>query len=143
MGGAAVLRSVALLGVGPEAVIVESVFGRMLGAVRNRFDLMGVPSFPGAELLVFWGGAQMGFSGFSHNPEEYAHACDCPVLVLHGAEDRHARLEEGEAIYKNLTGTKEMVVFEGAGHTSLHAADPEKWKAAVESFLATKTKRVP
>jgi uncharacterized protein len=143
MGGAAMLRSVAVHGVKADGVILESVFGRMLGAVRNRFGLMGVPSFPAAELLVFWGGVQMGFSGFSHNPEEYAHACDCPALVLHGAEDRHARLEEGEAIYKNLTGTKEMVVFDGAGHTSLHGADPEKWNAAVETFLAKFRNRVP
>jgi alpha-beta hydrolase superfamily lysophospholipase len=143
MGGAAVLRSVAALEVKPDGVILESVFGRMLGAVRNRFGLMGVPSFPAAELLVFWGGVQMGFSGFSHNPEEYARSCDCAALVLHGAEDRHARPEEGEAIYKNLTGNKERVVFEGAGHTSLHGADPEKWKAVVESFLATKPKREP
>jgi len=136
MGGAAVLRSIADLEVKPDGVILESVFGRMLGAVRNRFGLMGVPSFPGAELLVFWGGVQVGFSGFTHNPEEYARACDCAALVLHGAEDRHARLEEGMAIFKNLGGSKNLVVFEGAGHRSLYAVAPERWREAVGQFLA-------
>src|SRR5262249_17867612 len=98
MGAAAVFRSIPALGVEPDGVILESVFARMLGTVRNRFDLMGAPSFPAAELLVFWGGAQAGFSGFEHNPEEYATACTCPALVLHGAHDRRARLEEGEAV---------------------------------------------
>ncbi len=143
MGGAAVLRSIAALEVEPDGVILESVFGRMLGAVRNRFGLMGVPSFPLAELLVFWGGVQVGFSGFSHNPEEYARACHCAALVLHGAEDHHAQLAEGEAIYDNLTGSKKMVVFQGAGHTSLYAAAPEQWRAAVAQFLTKLAKRAP
>jgi uncharacterized protein len=136
MGGAAVLRSIAALDVKPDAIILESVFGQMLGTVRNRFGLMGLPSFPGAELLILWGSVQVGFSGFSHNPEEYARACECGALVLHGAEDRHARPEEGEAIYKNLRGSKELVVFNGAGHTSLYAIAPERWREVVGQFLA-------
>jgi pimeloyl-ACP methyl ester carboxylesterase len=135
MGGAAVLRSIAALDVHPDAVILESVFDRMLGTVRSRFVLMGVPSFPAAELLVFWGGVQIGFSGFEHNPVEYAPSCRCPALVLHGAEDRHAKLEDGQAIFRNLTGSKEMVVFARAGHTSLQEADRERWAAAVDQFL--------
>jgi hypothetical protein len=143
MGGAAILRSIAALEVKPDAVILESVFGRMLGAVRNRFAVMGVPAFPAAELLVFWGGVQVGFSGFGHNPEEYARACNCAALVLHGADDRHARLEEGKTIYENLTGSKELVIFEGAGHTALYGAAPGQWKAAVERFLTKIAKGVP
>lgn len=135
MGGAAVLRSIAASGEQPDAVILEAVFGRMLQAVRNRFGMMGVPSFPGAELLVFWGGVQIGFSGFQHNPEEYARVCDCPALVLHGDADRHARLEEGQSVCANLKGPKELVVFEGAEHTSLHRFAPARWKAAVGAFL--------
>jgi alpha-beta hydrolase superfamily lysophospholipase len=143
MGGAAILRSIAALGVKPDGVILESVFGRMLGAVRNRFDAIGVPSFPGAELLVFWGSVQLGFSGFDHNPEEYAPACDCPALALHGAEDRHARPEGAEAIYKNLKGTKELVIFAEAGHTSLHKVAPQRWRDCVGQFLTKQLVRRP
>lgn len=135
MGGAAVLRSIAALEVRPDAIILESVFDRMLTTVRNRFDLMGVPSFPAAELLVFWGGMQVGFSGFGHNPAEYARHCDCATLVLHGAQDRHAKPEEGKAIYENLAGSKEIVVVADAGHTSLLGAGPGQWKAVVWNFL--------
>ena len=59
MGAASVLRSVHSCGVQPDAIIAESVFDRMLTTVRHRFELMGVPSFPCAELLVFWGGRQL------------------------------------------------------------------------------------
>jgi alpha-beta hydrolase superfamily lysophospholipase len=141
MGGAAALRAVADLGVGPDAVIVESVFGQLLTAVRNRFALMGVPSFPGAELLVFWGGVQIGSSGFGHNPEEYARGCSCPTLVLHGANDRHATPEEATAIYENLGGAGELKIFSKAGHTSLCLAEPDHWREVVASFLAENAQR--
>lgn len=136
MGGAAVLRAVAVHGADPEGVILESAFGRMLGTVRNRFALMGLPSFPAAELMVFWGGRQAGFNAFAHNPEEYARACRCPALLLHGSADRNARPEEAQAILDSLAGPKGLVVFEGVGHTSLYAANPELWTASVVRFVA-------
>ena len=85
MGAAAILRAVHACGVQPDAIILEGVFDRMLSTVRNRFKLMHVPSFPGAELLVFWGGRQAGFDGFSLNPVEYATSIRCPTLFLHGS----------------------------------------------------------
>jgi pimeloyl-ACP methyl ester carboxylesterase len=136
MGGAAVLRSIAVHGVSVDGIILESVFDRMLRTVRNRFGLMGVPSFPSAELLVFWGGMQTGFSCFEHNPVEYARACDCPALILHGAKDGNVKPVEGRALFDSLKGSKEMVVFPGAGHESLHAADPLQWRSVVGRFLA-------
>lgn len=135
MGGAAVLRSIAALDVHPDAIVLESVFDRMLGTVRNRFSIMGVPSFPAAELLVFWGGVQAGFSGFAHNPIDYAPRVGCPALVLHGAEDRHATLADGRQLHAHLAGRKELVVFAGAGHTSLLEADRTRWTAVVAQFL--------
>ncbi|MFO0926365.1 MAG: alpha/beta fold hydrolase [Gemmataceae bacterium] len=141
MGGAAILRSVSERGVRADAVIVESVFGRMLTAVRNRFTMMRVPSFPAAELLVFWGGVRIGFWGFGHNPAEYARACDPPTLVLHGGADRHATVAEGQEIYENLPGDKELVVFDGASHTALLAADPPRWRRVVRQFLDTHIRR--
>ena len=137
MGGAAVLRAAAVHGADPDAVIVEAVFARTLTTVRNRFALMGVPSFPGAELLVFWGGVRGGFDGFSHDPAEYARGCRVPTLVLHGAADRNATPDEGRAIYENLAGRKELMIFDGVGHTSLCAADRPRWAAGVGRFVAS------
>ncbi|MBI5395241.1 MAG: alpha/beta fold hydrolase, partial [Verrucomicrobia bacterium] len=68
MGAAAVLRAIHQRRAAPDAVILDSVFDTMLQTVKNRFQSMGVPSFPSAELLVFWGGEQLGFNAFRHNP---------------------------------------------------------------------------
>jgi hypothetical protein len=68
-------------------VILEAVFDTMLNTVRHRFHAMGIPAFPSAQLLVFWGGRQWGFDGFAHNPVQYAASLNCPSLFMHGAND--------------------------------------------------------
>ena len=60
--------SVASLIEGADAAVLECPFDTMLNAVRARFTAMGLPSFPGAGLMVFWGGWQHGYNAFAHNP---------------------------------------------------------------------------
>lgn len=136
MGSAAILRAVHTLNVRPDAVILESVFDTMRNAIRARFRAMGVPAFPSAELLAFWGGRQFGFNAFAHNPAAYAASLQCPVLFLHGADDPRATLAQARRVLAAAPGPKEMVVFENVGHASYAAAHPDAWRAAVQSFLA-------
>ena len=135
MGAAAVLRAVHSLGVAPDAVILESVFDRLLSTVRHRFEALGVPSFPSAELLVFWGGHQAGFNGFAHDPVKYAAGVSCPVLFLHGADDPRARAQEARRVYDAVPGTKRFHEFTGVGHATSIGRYPEAWRAEVGSFL--------
>lgn len=136
MGSAAILRAIQAHRVRPDAVILESVFDSMLGTVRNRFDAMGVPAFPSAELLVFWGGRQFGFDGFAHNPVDYAKSLECPALFLHGADDPRATLAEGRRVFAAAPAPrKQFVVFEHVGHDSYAAQQPERWRGAVQPFL--------
>jgi hypothetical protein len=61
---------------------------QLLNAVKSRLQAFGIPSFPLAESIVFWGGVQHGFNGFDHNPVTFASRVKCPTLLLHGATDR-------------------------------------------------------
>lgn len=136
MGSAAILRALHAHGVQPAGVILESIFDSMLATVRNRFVSMGVPSFPAAELLVFWGGRQFGFNGFAHNPVEYAKSLECPALFLHGGDDPRATLAEGRRVFEvAATPRKQFVVFENVGHDSYLANQPDRWRAAVRPFI--------
>jgi len=137
MGSAAILRSIATEGVNPDAVVIESPFNRLLDTVRNRFDAMGLPSFPSAELVVLWGGVQQGFDGFAHNPEEYASKVQAPTLLLYGERDPRVTPAQVRQLYDKLGGHKEFITFPGAGHESLIAAEPERWKDSVAHFLET------
>jgi hypothetical protein len=135
MGAAAVLRAVHACGMQPDAIIVEAVFDRMLSTVRNRFKIIGVPSFPCAELLVFWGGCQAGFNGFSLNPVEYAKSVKCPILFLHGAVDPRARIEEARRVFAAVPARKRFKEFPGIGHEASVARFPNEWKETVGQFL--------
>jgi alpha-beta hydrolase superfamily lysophospholipase len=143
MGAVAVLRAVAVEEVRPAAVVVECPYDRLLTTVANRFSAMGLPSFPFAQLLVFWGGVQQGFNGFRHNPVDYAPAVGCPVLQLHGAEDPRVSVAQAEAVFQRLGGEKRFELFTGVGHESYVAAKPHQWKRSVSEFLARYVSQVP
>jgi alpha-beta hydrolase superfamily lysophospholipase len=136
MGSAAILRALCVHNIQPKAVVFESPFDRLLSTVANRFTVRKLPAFPLARLMVFWGGLQHGFSGFAHNPVDYACAVECPTLLLHGEEDRLATKEEAEAVFANLAGEKQLAVFAGVGHQSYVSARPEQWKRTVAAFLS-------
>jgi alpha-beta hydrolase superfamily lysophospholipase len=136
MGSAAILRAIAESKIQPRAVIVECPFDRLLSTVESRFVAMGVPSFPSARLLVFWGGVQHGFNGFEHNPVDYARSVRCPVLLMHGAHDPRVTQEQAQAIYDNLAGAKRFELFPDAGHQPCLSANPKLWRQTVAEFLA-------
>lgn len=136
MGSAAILRAIHEYGVHPDGVILESVFDTLLSTIRNRFGSMGVPSFPAAELMTFWGGRQFGFNGFAHNPVDYAESLECRALFLHGADDPRATLAEGRRVFDAAPcRRKRFVVFENAGHESYAAKWPDQWRNAVWPFI--------
>jgi alpha-beta hydrolase superfamily lysophospholipase len=135
MGAAAIMRATGVLGVEADAVVLECPFDRMLSAVRARFRAHGVVSFPFAESLVFWGGAQHGFNAFHHNPVEYARGICCPVLLMQGSVDRRIRLSQTQEILDHLPFEKELHVFEGLGHHSYVSRRPAEWREQVGTFL--------
>jgi alpha-beta hydrolase superfamily lysophospholipase len=135
MGAAAVLRAVDCFALQPRAIVLECPFDRLLSTARNRFHAMGLPSFPCAELLVFWGGAQHGYSGFQHNPAEYARHVQCPALLMSGERDPRVTEEQTIAVFDGLRGPKRIMLFPGVGHESCLVASPDRWKESVHRFL--------
>jgi alpha-beta hydrolase superfamily lysophospholipase len=135
MGSAAVLRAVGALGVEADACVLECPFDRLLSAVKVRFTAFGLPAFPCAQLLVFWGGVQHAFNGFRHNPAENARGVTCPVLLLNGGDDPRVGRAQIDAVYENLAGKKTLHVFDGLAHESYAAARAGEWKEQVGKFL--------
>ncbi len=135
MGGAAALRACHLDIMDADALVLEGVFATTLGTVRNRFRLMKLPSFLFAETLVFWGGFQLDFPAFSHNPVTYAASTKSPTLFMHGKSDPRAKIDEITSVFDAITASKDIVVFDEAGHEPCLASDPAKWKEGLEKFL--------
>jgi len=135
MGAAAILRAVHSCGVHPDAIIVEAVFDNMLNTVCHRFEAMRLPSFPCAELLVFWGGCQAGFNGFKHNPVEYAASVECPILFMHGESDPRAHIDEARRVFDAVHVPKQFKEFPKLRHEPPVIRFPREWKDVVGGFL--------
>jgi len=135
MGAAAIMRAVSIYPMNIRAAIIECPFGTMKKTVVKRFENMGVPPFPMADLLVFWGGALNGFNAFAHNPETYAKGMKVPTLLLYGAKDVNVSMEETQSIFNNLAGPKKLIVYPEAGHESYLNKYADKWRDDVNRFL--------
>lgn len=136
MGAAAVLKGVADDSLDPAALILECPFDSLIGTVRHRFTSRGIPSFPLADLLVFWGGVQGGFNGFAYRPAESAARIRQPTLLMNGDSDPWVRPEEARAIFGALRGPKTLKFFAGVEHDSCLRRRPDEWKPAVAAFLS-------
>ena len=141
MGAVAILKNLADKPGKANAAIIEAPFASMRKTVANRFEIMGVPAFPLADLLVFWGGIQHGFWAFGHNGLDYAAEVEEPVLMMLGAEDQRAKVQDGKQIFEGLPEPKHLVIFEGLAHQSFLRAEPGRWKEEVEAFLNQQSKR--
>ncbi|MBL7077010.1 MAG: alpha/beta fold hydrolase [Kiritimatiellae bacterium] len=139
MGAAAILRAAYMLQIEPQGVVLEAVFDTMFNTVCNRFEVMHAPSFPSAQLLMFWAGQQWGLNSFAHNPVDYAEALTCPVLFMHGTDDPRAKLEEGQRVFAAAPDPKTFITFEGVGHESYLSHRPQQWKTAVMKLIETAT----
>jgi alpha-beta hydrolase superfamily lysophospholipase len=136
MGAAAALRAVHSLDAHPDGLIVEAVFDEMLLTVRHRFDAMKLPSFPFAELLLFWAGQQAGFNAFQHNPVDYARAVPCPILFLHGALDPRAPVEGARRVHARVKAKSFFHEFPEIGHEPSVIRHPAIWRQSIEILLS-------
>jgi len=135
MGAVAIMKAIDQFGVQPASIIIECPFGSMLQTVKARFKMLDVPSFPMAQLLVFWGGVQNGFWAFNHKPVDYAKSIYCPTLLLYGERDPKVSRAEIDAIYNNLKGKKQLRTYPEAGHENYLAAYKEEWIKDITAFL--------
>jgi len=138
MGAVAVMKAISEYNLKPKRIIIECPFGTMYKTTCARFEIMNLPAFPMAGLLVFWGGIQNGFWAFGHSPIEYAKQITTPTLLLYGDQDKKVSKKEIEDIYQNLKGEKKLKTYELAGHENYLNKYSDEWTADVTKFLSNK-----
>ena len=136
LGSVSVLKAAADKAVNVDALILEQPFLTLLEAVRARVSASRMPTFPMAELIVFWGSVQHGFNGFAHNPVSDAAQITLPVLLMQGEKDPWVTMAEINQLFESFRGYKQLTTFPTAAHSLLLAEDTEKWTAAVSQFLS-------
>lgn len=120
MGGGTVLLAGARL---PQvsAVIAESAFSSLEDNVANGVEhLTGLPAFPFAPLVVFFGQREAGMDIRQARPiDAIATLSPRPVLLVHGALDQTIPVTNAHALYAAAHEPKELYVIDGAGHDDL------------------------
>ncbi len=135
MGSVAMMKAINDYQLKPDGIIIECPFGSMYQTVGSRFWKMGLPAFPMADLLVFWGGIQNGFWGFGYKPSEYARAISCPTLLLYGEQDNSVSRQEIDEIFSNLAGEKILKTYANSGHENYLIKYHDQWVSDVEMFF--------
>jgi hypothetical protein len=135
LGAAAILRAEHLHTIQPAALILECPYDRLVTTVGHRFSALGLPAFPLADLLAFWGGEQMGFNAFAMNPVDYARDVRCPALLIEGDRDFRVGLPNARAIARALGEYGTFELFVGQGHASYLQHAPDQWRKSVQGFL--------
>lgn len=138
MGAVAIMKAIQDYDIEPASILIECPFGSFYKTVCARFKIVGAPTFPVADLMVFWGGLQNGFWAFGHNPTEYTKAINCPALLLYGEQDNRVSREEINEIYSNLNGKKQLATYPLAGHENYLIKYKQKWTKDVSVFLENK-----
>lgn len=135
MGAAAVSKAIHDYHLQPSKVILEMPFATIRQAAHGRIKMMGMPAEPLSTLVLFWGSVENGFWAFDMKPAEFAKKITMPALLQWGKNDPRVLQEETDAIYRNIAGKKQLVIYENSGHQSLCDKEHEKWMDAVSSFL--------
>lgn len=133
MGAAASMKAASDLNI--NGLILECPFESLLQTAKNRFEAMGLPPSPAAELLVFWGGIENGFWGFSHNPYEYAQEIETPTLLIYGEKDARVKRFEIDHIFENLNAQSELLILPKSSHGNYLETEREAWKNKLQEFL--------
>jgi alpha-beta hydrolase superfamily lysophospholipase len=135
MGAVAIMKALSESDIQPKGIILESPFGSMRQTIKNRFVAMGIPHFPMADAMVFWGGILHGFNAFKHRPTAYAPHIHCPTLIIHGKQDPKVQMSEIMEIHDHILGSTQLLILEHVGHDNFINRSPSKWKSNVGKFI--------
>jgi uncharacterized protein len=105
----------------PEALILESGFPN----ARRLLRLSPVLTVLAA------------LSTYRFPTEEFMQRVTCPVLVMHGDNDRVVPFSAGQDLYENIPGPKIWMTLAGTDHNDLEPHDPVSYWTGVNGFLAT------
>jgi dipeptidyl aminopeptidase/acylaminoacyl peptidase len=136
MGGGVVIRAQAEMGVF-KFVIAQSTFTNVPDLVNDVVPFFtGLPSFPFAPMIVFFGSQQTGIDASAVNSVEQLQRFDnTPILIMHGTEDDWIPFAQGQALYESAKEPKQFYAIEGAKHFPVLNADPEGIKKVLLDFV--------
>jgi len=136
MGGATVLMAGAR-NERVRAVIAQSTYTSLEENIGSSLQqLTGLPPFPFAPLVVYFGEQQSGMEIGQVKPiEVIGELSPRAVLLVHGALDELVAVSNVHALYAAAGEPRELYVIANAGHGGLPQAGAEEYERRVVGFL--------
>jgi dipeptidyl aminopeptidase/acylaminoacyl peptidase len=120
-----------------RAVVAQAAFTSIEEnvAVGVR-QITGLPPFPFAPLVIFFGEQETGLSIRQVRPiDDIAQIAPRAVLLMHGEQDRLLAPDNSQRLYDAAAEPKELVYFPSSPHGSLTASDQVLWETRTVAFL--------
>ena len=136
MGGAATLLAAPRL---PEvrAFVVESTYTSVEDNARENLEsLVGLPSFPFAPLVLFWGKWETGVNPDQIRPiDAIAAISPRPVLIVHGDQDGTMLVKNAYKLYQAALQPKELLILPQVGHCCLPEKGGKEYRQKIIEFF--------
>lgn len=136
MGGATVILAGARNGrVG--VVIAASAYTAVEDNIGSGLrHLTGLPAFPFAPLVVFFGEREVGMEIAQVRPVDVIGSISPrAVLVVHGAKDEVIPVSNAYELYAAAGEPRDLYILGSGGHADLLQADPEDYERRIIGFL--------
>lgn len=134
-GGASLLRAAAA-GAQFDAIIADSApseFKDVIACVLQ--ETRNIPKSIGYLALWFYE-KFMGVSICDSDYRAYAHAIECPVLIMHDLYDHLIDYSHAEKLYNALTCShKQLYPVTGTRHGKMHKQIPDLYVQTIETFI--------
>ena len=140
LGGAAAILSEKPLEA--DAMVLEAVFGSLDDALGNRLKMyLGPFGRILAPLLRYQVKSRLGFDPNLLKPAVSVAKVHLPLLLIAGANDRHATLDEMNQIYHAANEPKELWIIPNATHVDFSKFAPDEYRRRVLEFFQTHLSR--
>ena len=120
-----------------RAVVAESAYTSMEDNITNGVQrLAGLPAFPFAPLVIFWGQQEAGIDITEVRPiDEIAAISPRPVLLIHGESDSLIPVENSHQLYRAALEPKELYLIPNVGHQNFVRAVGEAYVQKITEFF--------
>jgi alpha-beta hydrolase superfamily lysophospholipase len=136
MGGAAAVFALSRDCHAGNALILDSVFHNAVRASLGWWRFLG--GLLGVMVLAptcFFASLWVRKNPWAIHVGRALRKVRCPVLILHGTEDRLTPVKEAEANFEWANEPKRLLVWEGAGHAEMKWLDLSRYVDEVLGFL--------
>ena len=119
-----------------SAVIAQSTFTSLEDNISTGVrQLLGLPPFPFAPLVVFWGERISGMDLHTVNPAgQVKNIAPRPLLIMHGALDPLIPVDNAHGLYQAASEPKELYILAGAHHANLYQVGGQEYADKILRF---------